>query len=314
MNKIKYVNYDNRYLTSLLECWNSTLTHDVISKKRFQDLYLYDENFSNELLMLAINNDKVIGFIFGIKRKVSYYTKGLEPNRGWIINMSVINEYQNNGIGQMLYDRLIETFKKEGVNRVTLGAFSPNYIAPGVDVNYDKGVKFFVKNGYPNAVNAVSMFRTLHDFTLDSAMEDRIKVLQEQGIFIKEYSEKYFSKLFSFLEEEFEPGWKRNVIMALQKNEAENTVLICVDKNDDVIGYCMRKIDGNPERFGPIGVSEKLRSKGLGGVLFDYMMYSMKKDGLHLAYFLWTSGDAIRFYERHGMKEYRKYFVMSKEI
>ena len=60
--------------------------------------------------------------------------------------------------------------------------------------------------------------------------------------------------------------------MAMQKKEAEQTIILCVDKDDQIIGFVMRKIDGNDARFGPIGVKEELRSKGLGGVLLDLMI------------------------------------------
>lgn len=76
----------------------------------------------------------------------------------------------------------------------------------------------------------------------------------------------------------------------------------------------MRKIDGNDARFGPIGVKESVRSKGIGGILFDLQMREMQKRGIYYAYFLWTHGAAMRFYERHGMSVYRTYQLYRKNI
>ena len=76
----------------------------------------------------------------------------------------------------------------------------------------------------------------------------------------------------------------------------------------------MRKIDGNEGRFGPFGVSEKLRSTGIGGALFEYMMKDMKSNGIPYLYFLWTGGPAKRFYERHGVNVYRAYKLFRKEL
>lgn len=314
MNNIKIVSYKHKYLDSLLECWNDNLKYDPISKDRFLNTFVYDENFDENLLLLAIDNNQVRGFCFGIRRKSSYFTKGLEPTRGWIINMAVNKDYQRQGIGTRLYNELKKMYQDKGIKRITLNAFSPNYLTPGVDVRYEAGISFFKKMGYPINVDAVSMYQELLSFEFTEEMKSREQKLSEEGIHIVNYKDEYYSELMSFLKEEFEPGWSRNVIMALQKNEAEKTIILALDEHQNVLGYCMRKIDGNDERFGPIGVKESIRSKGLGGVLFDRMMFEMQSHGVKLTYFLWTSGAAIRFYERHGMKIYRTYKVMSKEI
>lgn len=314
MCHIAYINYNQSYLESVVDCWNQALTYDPISIDRFEQIVLYDENFDEELLVLAVEEDKVVGFILGVKRKVSYLTKGLEPERGWISIMGVHPDYQRKGIGQELYYLVEGRLIERGVKEITLCAYSPNYFTPGIDVRYPQGINFFRKNQYEMGGDAVSMQRDLWDFVMPEYSVKKTASLAEEGIRIINYSKQYLSKLFTFLEEEFDAGWKRNVLLALQKDEAENTIILCVDQNDDVIGYCMRKIDGNDARFGPIGVKESLRSKGLGGVLFDRMMLGMKKHGTNYAYFLWTHGDAIRFYERHGMKIYRSYELYRKKV
>lgn len=311
---IQYIPYDQKYLDSLLICWNQTLIHDPISKNRFLDLIIYDENFDESLAMLALINQEVVGFCYGVKRKVSYYTKGLEPKRGWINYLFVSEAYQNQGIAQTLYDLVEKKIAQLGATQITLCAYSPNYTCPGIDIRYEKGLQFLKKNKYPFSSSSVSMQRSLWDFELSSDYFKKMKNLQEEGIRIIPYHNQYFSKLMTFIDKEFEPGWKRNIILALQRHDACETIILCVDKHDNILGYCMRKIDGNDSRFGPIGVANHLRSKGLGGLLFDSMMNDMKQHGLLIAYFLWTSGDAIRFYERHGMSIYRTYKTSRKEI
>lgn len=138
--------------------------------------------------------------------------------------------------------------------------------------------------------------------------------MKKEGISFKTYSFSYMEKLLAFVDKEFDAGWVRNILQAIRNGEAENTILIATDKEDQVIGYCMRKIDGNDARFGPIGVKESIRSKGIGGILFDLQMREMQKRGIYYAYFLWTHGDAIRFYTHHGMSVYRTYQLYRKNI
>lgn len=310
---ISYVNYNSRYVSSLISCWNDVLIYDSITESRFHELYIFDENFDPDLFVLAVQDNQVIGFILGIKRKVSYYTKGTEPHRGWIINLAVSTDYQRQGIGSKLLEIIEERLFARTTTLITLCAYSPNYQTPGIDVRYTKGIDFFVKKGYPIHTDAVSMQRDLWNYTLPATTQDKRADLAKEGITFRAFTLSDYSSLMDFLEHEFEPGWKRNVILALQRKNAEQTILLCVDKSDQILGYCMRMIDGSQERFGPIGIQSALRSKGLGGVLFDLMMLEMRKAGIYYAYFLWTSGAAIRFYERHGMSICRSYKVMSKE-
>ena len=154
------------------------------------------------------------------------------------------------------------------------------------------------------------MFNYYHTFpTCPHCLEPNFK-----GISIIPYEKKYMLKLLDFLLDEFGAGWKRNAFMAMQHHEAEKVILMVVDQNEEILGFCMRKIDGNEGRFGPFGVSEKLRSTGIGGALFEYMMKDMKSRGIPYLYFLWTGGPAKRFYERHGVKVYRTYKLFRKEL
>ena len=314
MKKISYVTFDQKYLTAVVECWNAELRYDPISEKRFESLYLFNEDFDPALLQLALVDEKVVGFCLGIKRKVSYNTAGLEPHKGWILNIAVLQEYQKQGIGTTLLQLVEQELTNQGASTIIVGAYTPNYLVPGVDLRYEKGLGFFKKHQYITSNEAVSMQRSLFQFEMPEYSKNKIKELAAEGIVIKNYTKQYYSKLMNFLAKEFSPGWMRNFTIALQRCEAEETVIICLDKEDNILGYCMRKLDGNDARFGPIGVAEAERSKGLGGVLFDRQMLEMKKRGIYCAYFLWTSGPAVKFYQRHGMEVFRTFEVMAKEV
>jgi ribosomal protein S18 acetylase RimI-like enzyme len=69
----------------------------------------------------------------------------------------------------------------------------------------------------------------------------------------------------------------------------------------------MRMIDGNPMRFGPIGIKKSVRNYGIGGILFDSMQVEMEKRGIHHLFFVSTDEPGRRFYERHGVKEFRTF-------
>ena len=315
MNKsnIQIKTYKQQYLSQIIEGWNRTLIYDPISDDRFIDMILLDENFDENLTFVALDEDQVVGFLLGMKRKVPYLSRGLEEKKAWISVMYVVQEYQGQGIGKALLNSITDIFKEKGTEEITLCAYSPNYFTPGIDVRYGKAVEFFERNGYRKTDEAVSMQRDLWDYVLPETEQERVKELYEQGIAFVSYREDYREKLLQFITAEFDGGWKRNVLIVMQKRIAEETIILCLEQ-DEVIGFCMRKIDGLDSRFGPIGIMSSKRNMHLGSTLMSLMMHDMKKRGIYYLYFLWTSGNAIRFYERLGLSTYRRYQMFRKEV
>jgi len=301
-------------IADVIKCWNNNLPYDLINEQRFIDSILLDDNFDSELFKVAKINEKVIGFGFGIKRKIPYLERGLEEDRGWINMLAVDLEYQHQGIGTKILKELEAELINKGTKEITLCAYSPNYFTPGIDIRYDKAIKFFEKYNYLYSNNSVSMQRDLWDYSISKETIEKRNQLAKEGIRILRYEKKYMLVLLDFLSKEFGSGWKRNALMAMQRHEAEDTILLCVNQKDQILGFCMRKIDGNEGRFGPFGVHESLRSKGLGSILFETMMYEMKARQIPYLYFLWTGGAAQRFYERHQVNVYREYRLYRKVV
>lgn len=311
---LKIVTYETTYLEGILTCWNESLPYDLIHEKRFTDLVLLDENFDAQLFKIAIVCDEVVGFCYGIRRRIPYLERGLEPERGWISIMAVKEAYRRQGIGTQLVDACVEELHKLGHTDITLCAYSPNYFTPGIDIRYESAIAFFEKLGYPCTGDAVSMQRDLWTYEFPCEVKEKLQVLAKQGIRIVPYDAHYLYDLLDFLLKNFGAGWKRNAFLAMQKQEAADTILLCVNEHDEILGFCMRKIDGNDGRFGPFGVREDLRSHGLGGVLFECMMQDMRKRGIYYTYLLWTNGDAKRFYEKHHVYAYRTYRLYRRKF
>lgn len=309
---VSYQNFSMEYLDEIIQLWNQELTYDRISKQRFLDQILYDENFSSELFKVATVDDNVVGFVYGIKRLVPYLTRGLEPTRGWILQVAVAKSFKRQGVGRELVRQIETAFKSEDVTEITLCAFSPNYFAPGIDLRYVDGMEFFKKMGYLSKGDAVSMGAILTNHEVDA--DNIISKKKKQGIRIISYNDNYYAKILDFAEKEFGGGWHRNLLLAMQAGEAKDTIFLAIDTENQVIGFTMRKIDGNDMRFGPIGVSSQIRSQGLGGALLEVMLDDLIKRGIYYTFFLWTHGITIDFYRKHGFEIYRSYELYRKEL
>lgn len=308
-------NYCQKYEKEVVDLWNKTLTADPITVYKFRKQALFDDNFDTELCFVAIEDGHAVGFLLATKRKFPYLERGLEPTRGWINVMFVAHNHQRKGIGEKLV-KLAETKLKEmGAETVTLGAYSPNYFFPGIDKgNYAGAIKFFEKMGYQAGHESYSMCKDLHGYKISEASLSKLAKAQEAGFSFINFEYKYALELLEFLKNEFGGGWKRNALISMQNDTAEDCVLLGLNSKQEIIGFCMRMIDGNPMRFGPIGVKEEARNFGIGGILLDIMQLEMEKRGIYHMYFVSTDEPGRRFYERHGVKVFRTFVDYRKSI
>lgn len=304
---MRIVNFTQTYEQAVIDLWNETLTSDLVSLQKFRKQIIYDDNFDTELCYVALQDDKVIGFLLGTKRKFPYLERGLEPKRGWINVMFVAKDYQRQGIGSKLIDRVENALIELGVDNITLGAYSPNYFFPGIDIEaYQNAINFFEKKGYVGSEESYSMCKDLHGFYLSDEWRMKKQLAEQKGFIFRNYKNSDAIALLEFAKVNFGGGWKRNALLAMQANEAEDLIYLVL-KKDEIVGFAMRKIDGNPMRFGPIGVCEKVRNDGIGGILFELMQQEMCAKGIYHLYFVSTDVPGRRFYERHNVHVFRTY-------
>ncbi|MBU3227341.1 GNAT family N-acetyltransferase [Clostridium algidicarnis] len=312
---MKIINYSQIYEREVVDLWNKTLIADPIIVNKFRKQALFDDNFDTNLCFIAVEDDCVIGFLLATKRKFPYLERGLEETRGWINVMFVDQDYQRQGIGESLVKYAEVKLKSMGTETVTLGAYSPNYFFPGVDKDaYSGSMKFFDKMGYEAGEESYSMCKDLHGYKLGEETLDKLSKAQEAGFYFANFEYKYALELLEFLKTEFGGGWKRNALISMQNDTAENCILLVLNCEQKIVGFCMRMIDGNPMRFGPIGVKGEVRNFGIGGILFDIMQLEMEKRGIYHLYFISTDKPGRRFYERHGVKVFRTYVDYEKRI
>lgn len=310
---MRIIKYAQSYEKKVIDLWNETLPMDAITVDKFRNQVLFDENFDEELCYLALEEESLVGFLLAIKRKFPYLERGLEPERGFISVMFVDPAMQKKGIGGALLEKAEADLRALGVKRITLGAYSPNYFFPGIDgENYPAAQSFFEAHGYVQGEVSFSMRKDLHGFRKTKEMVAREVELQRQGFSLKAFDHRYTLKLLTFARDEFGGGWKRNILISLRQGLAQENILLVTDPADDVVGFAMRMIDGNPMRFGPIGISEKVRNYGIGGILFDAMQWEMAKRGVYHLYFVTTDIPGRRFYERHGLEVFRTFHAYDK--
>ena len=108
---MEYIEFNQTYGNEVINLWNKCLVHDVISKEIFENKALFDENFDKHLTVLALDNNKVVGFLMATKRKFPYLERGLESEKAWINVFFVEEKYRNKDIGRTMHDIIIKKLK-----------------------------------------------------------------------------------------------------------------------------------------------------------------------------------------------------------
>lgn len=307
--------YDQLYEGATVALWNEELPADPITVHKFRQQALLDDNFDSDLCYVALEGAQEIGFLLATKRKFPYLERGTEPDRGWVNVLFVAKAWQRKGVGSALLARAEANLKARGAKNVTLAAYSPSYFFPGVDVeNYAASVAFFEKHGYKAGKTSFSMCKDLHGFHLDPPARQRLQKANAEGFTLQMFDYRYAVELLNFARDEFGGGWKRNCLLTMQHDRAEDCIVLVLDPDGKICGFCTRMIDENPMRFGPIGTAERVRNHGLGSVLFDRAQLEMAKRGIYHLYFVSTDEPGRRFYERHNVKVFRTFRDYRKEL
>lgn len=311
---LTYTTYQNDYLTAIVSLWNDCLPQDRISESIFNERVIRDENFDPALSACAFDRDTLIGFSYAIKRKTPYYGTEIDNQTAWLCILFVKQEYRQKGVGRALYSMLEENLIQSDVKRIVLGAYSPYYFVPGIDESNSAAISFFDSAGYQRNEKSYSMSRNLHGYRMPEDICAKYDRAVKEGFAFTRYQEQYRSRLCAFLKRGFSPGWQNSVNVLVQEKKAEHQLYLCISPQDEVIGFCMRGMNNNPNRFGPFGIDERYRNHSLGSILFSYAMSDFICQEIYFIFFQSTDDAGRRFYERHGLKVYRTFFHADKTL
>ncbi len=286
----------------------------MLDQSLFEKKVLNDDNFTPELALCAEDKGQLIGFGYGMKRRVPYYTRGLEPDKGWICILFVAPNYRRRGTGTLLCSELEKRLAETGAEQIILGSYSPNYFVPGVETDGGDAVAFFQNRGYCTAEKCYSMYRVLFGYEIPERIKRKRELAERDGLSFIRFRMAYEESFRTFLKKNFSPGWYRNADILLKEGKAERQIYVCLSPKGEVIGFCMRGMDGNPNRFGPFGIDARYRNHSLGSILFCTALHDIACQGIYFIYFLSTDDAGKRFYERHGLTQYRAFYHMNKHL
>ena len=301
---------------ALLGVWQASMTHDPLSIDLFRTKVLLDPNFQPDNLPVAVEDGRVVGFVLALTRQVPLFLQGLEPEKAWVTAFGVHPDYRRRGIGRALFDYVCERLRIDGRKTLDISPYVPNYFVPGVDVKAYPGTIAFLEHGvgFKTLYQAISMGADLTGFQIPpDILELAEKREREDGITIQPVTSADLPDVMPFIIKHFGWDWWRHAQEYLLDYFGHSPRRICflvARQHGEVVGYCQQR----DERFGPFGVREDCRSKGIGRLLLFRCLATMSAQHVFFAYFLWTGEDAARLYSQAGFKRRREFAVLRRDL
>lgn len=306
--------FAGRHLEGVLGVLEAALTADAISRSAFVRKVLLDPSFDPQGAPVAVADGTVVGFALGLVVRRSQHDAPSETGSGYLTLLAVHPTIRRQGIGSALLEHTEEYLLGRGASRCLVSPYAPNYFTPGVDITaYADGLEFLLRRGYRVLSRPVSMQCDLTRLSMPAWLVRRQAELARQGIVVEPYTAQRVPALFEFLTEHFAPDWQRFARTAIEAIETGDSPerLWVASRGERVIGFSHHAL----ERFGPIGVAPDERGQGVGHALMYATLHSMRRAGLHVAWFLWSDDrTAARLYLGAGFTVHRRFAVLGKEL
>ncbi len=285
--------------------WNELLKQDPVSEDLIR-LKFSDNEFAKPVLPFAY-----AGGAFALTcTRSGRFLHDDDAGTAWIMALGFRDE---DAMGKLI-DSQLSVLKKRGVTRILCAGFTPTYFFPGIDRNaYPQIWKFMKDTGFRVKEEAIAMDRNLwplHDLDFGAA--------PPAGVEVRNLAGRELPALLRMLKRNFSSDYSYRAKCVAEKGERYQ-IKIAVE-GDTILGYSMffgpegRRWYMPGEHFGPFGVDERHRSRGIGAFLLLQTLQEMRIRGMHRAFFLWTSERASHLYERFGFEVTRRFTVFEMKV
>lgn len=299
--KISVEQYSDSDFQEVLILFNDNHDFDTFTDKLLREKLMGDPRWNPETTLLAVQNDKILGFMMGVEQKI----RG--ENYAFIKLMAVDKAFRRKGIATKLYKTLEEHFKSNGVKIIRFYDSPLNYYMPGIDPKYTPAVCFVEKMGFQKFGDSFNM---TVDLNQNFDVSEKIQKLKNQYVKVSRASEEDKEELLKFVEKDW----------LLWQNEIKESF-----KNQPISAH-IAKLDGKIKAFslhsannktvswfGPMGTHPDMRGKGIGAILLKLCLQDLKEAGFTEAVIPWVAPTA--FYSHFvGAKITRVFWRYRKEL
>jgi GNAT superfamily N-acetyltransferase len=270
---------------------------DRIPDFLFREKTFGDSDFNTDITLVALEDysNKVIGFIQAVIRQRK------EGKIGYVKLLCVDSNFRRRGIARELYNHIENSFLENDVKLVRVYESYPNYYMPGVDPFYTEAVAFFERLGFTKFNDTSNLIVDLSANTFSP--DDEVSKLKSEGIICYRPSLSEKEEVLNWVEKSFY-GWIPEVTKSFENNPVS---LFCAKMKDEVLAFSAYEVNNiGTGWFGPMGTDDKLRGKGVGGVLLIMCLSEMKNLGFTKAIIPWVG--PIPFYMHYANAKVQRVF------
>jgi ribosomal protein S18 acetylase RimI-like enzyme len=323
---ITYLAYEEKYQQGMYEVYADLTKEEVFYQEKtfedFKDTLFHSRGFEAAGCFVALDGDKVVGFIGTNVRDENPKTSG------YIHSLIVNKDYRRQGIGSKLLElgeNYIKEHGKASVRFVFLSGISWAWYIPHTDKHMHPGMPavrmnsdfylFLYHHGF--AVNSIheGFHLPLSEYELPQAVVEKMEKNKERGLFVEIYdpNKHYGVEEFCQKIEGDNPGFAYSIRYNL--NRPEPKPWLCANENGRMVGWtgAMWNEASGRGHFDGIIVDEDIRGAGLGKALFCYLCYQSKLNGAqYMTFFTGLDNPARYIYLGAGFKIAQSFADMKK--
>ncbi len=293
---------------AIARLWNAHLGAAFPLSERVLGLTVFqDPTFQTGDVVIADDDDTVVGAAW-LKRWREPYADPRFTTTGFIGGIAVRRDGQRAGTGSALLQALELRLRQEGCTDVEVSG-GLLHLLPGVPTSESGAKAFFEQHGYTFG----------EDRHYDLRGDPAEAGAPQQGVRPAETAE----ELLEFLQREFPGSWHLHAQWHLSSGGAPGDFMV-VDEDNRVEGFCHifrpNAWPPGPSTFwspgdcglGPIGVSDRLRGRGLGGKLMRGSLHELAQSGGRRCRIDWTR--LVDFYGQYGFEPCASYLRAGKQL
>ena len=284
-DKIVYRKLSNDNVQSVYQLFENNSRFFSIPFNYFQRGTLDDDGFDQDLSLILFNletNKPIAAFII-VKRKE------INENHCFFKGCVVDKQYRRQGLGSKMFFEFITRAKEKEITQAIYGPSVPEYWQPGVDIR-NTGLYFFLKK------HGFRSHKAIFNLTVSLNTFEKEPVLKKEGYKYERVQLEDFDKTYDFVKQQFPSNtWAAEVKFSFTFSPP--TTFIAKDANNNIVGWATHS-QFFPGSFGPTGVKESLRGKGIGTILFLWCLWDIKQKGVEICEIMWVGGDTVKFYSK----------------
>jgi len=294
----------------IISVLNRGLERDFIRPYTYQRVVKDDPNTDSNFILLAIEGDELIGVLIGVRRiKAPSEVIEKQKEMAWIKAIAIPPEKRDKTVFNVLYTHFEELVREDGRRLIRFGDFASWYFFPGIDVLYDYYLKNLMNFGFKKVGEVVNYELDLRRFYIPARIMRRENELVNNGFLFRKARSQEKRELVGWIRDTFSPFWAYEVSCCFGE---DSTSVWLAEHEGAIVGFAAYS-SLEPDWFGPIGVDQKVRRKGIGTVLLYKAINSLRLNGHRLITIPWT--DLLFFYSQlPGIVAIRHFFSIIKEL